>query len=237
VKHNASPFKWRHYAPDVILLCVRWYCRYSLSYRDVEQMMKERGLELDHVTVYRWVQRYAPEINKRMRPYLKMAGTSYRIDETYVKVGTQWKYLYRALDKEGQTIEFMLSAKRDISAVKRFFKKMMRADHRRLPFSISVDKHASYPDAFSSSQKEKVLPFDCRLRQTKYLTNIVEQDHRFVRRRWRAMQCFRSFHTAERTLEGVEAMHMLHKAQVKRLDGIDVAGQAKFVAELFGVAA
>ncbi len=101
MKHNASPFKWRHYAPDVILLCVRWYCRYSLSYRDVEQMMKERGLELDHVTVYRWVQRYAPEINKRMRPYLKMAGTSYRIDETYVKVATHWKYLYRALDKEG----------------------------------------------------------------------------------------------------------------------------------------
>jgi len=85
-----------------------------------------------------------------MRPHLKMSGTSFRVDETYVKVGTQWKYLYRAVDKDGQTIEFMLSAKRDISAAKRFFKKMIRADHRRLPFSISVDKHASYPDAFTS---------------------------------------------------------------------------------------
>ena len=145
--------------------------------------MKERGLELDHLTIFRWVQAYAPEINKRMRPHLKLAGASYRLDETYVKVGTQGKYLYRALNKEGNTIEFMLSAKRDITAAKRFFKKMMKADHRRLPFSSSVDKHASYPDAFTASQEEKVLPLDCRLRRTKYLTNVVEQDHRFVRRR------------------------------------------------------
>jgi IS6 family transposase len=130
----------------------------------------------------------------------------------------------------------MLSAKRDIPAVKRFFKKMMRADHRRLPFSISVDKHASYPDAFTTSQEEKVLPKDCNLRRTKYLTNIVEQDHRFVRRRWRAMQCFRSFHTAERTLEGVEALHMMRKSQVKRLNGSDVVGQVKFIETLFSIA-
>jgi len=137
VKHNSSPFKWRHFAPDVILLCVRWYCKYSLSYRDLEEMMRERGLEVDHSTVWRWVQAYAPEINKRIRPHLKLAGASYRIDETYVKVGKGWKYLYRAVDKEGNTIELLLTAKRDIPAVKRFFKKIMRADHRRLPFSIS----------------------------------------------------------------------------------------------------
>ena len=166
-----------------------------------------------------------------------MSGASLRIDETYVKVGKSWKYLYRSLDKEGNTIEFMLSAKRDIAAAKRFFKKMMRADHRRLPFSLSVDKHASYPDAFTASQEEKILPPDCKLRRTKYLTNIVEQDHRAVRRRWGAMQCFRTFHTAERTLEGVEAMHMLRKGQVKRLDGRDALGQAKFVESLFGIAA
>lgn len=199
--------------------------------------MSERGLTVDHTTVWRWVQRYAPEINKRIRPHLKLAGASYRIDETYIKVGKQWKYLYRALDKEGNTIEFMLSAKRDIPAVKRFFMKKMRADHRRLPFSLSVDKHASYPDACTASQEEKVLPKDCRLRRTKYLTNIVEQDHRFIRRRWRVMQCFRSFHTAERTLEGIETMHMLRKGQVKRLDGRDAVGQVKFVESLFGIAA
>jgi IS6 family transposase len=200
-------------------------------------MMGERGLPVDHTTIFRWVQKYAPEINKRSRPHLKLAGASYRLDETYIKVGKQWKYLYRALDKEGNTIEFMLSAKRDVCAAKRFFKKMMRADHRRLPFSISVDKHASYPEAFTTSQKEKVLPKDCKLRRTKYLTNIVEQDHRFIRRRWRAMQCFRFFHTAERTIEGVEAMHMIRKGQVKMLAENDAMGQAKSVASLFQIAA
>jgi transposase-like protein len=113
----------------------------------------------------------------------------------------------------------------------------MRADHRRLPFTIGADKHASYPEAFSTSVEKKVLPFDCKLRRVKYLNNVIEQDHRAIRRRWRAMQCFRSFHTAERTLEGIEAAHMMRKGQVKRVDGSDAAGQATFVASLFGVAA
>jgi transposase-like protein len=201
-------------------------------------MMKEqRGLDVDHTTVFRWVQTYAPEINKRIRPHLKLAGASYRIDETYIKVGKSCKYLYRAVDKEGDTIEFMLSAKRDVLAAKRFFKKMMRADHRRLPFSISVDKNAAYPEAFISSQAEKILPKDCTLRRVKYLNNIIEQDHRFIKKKVRASQCFKSFHTAERTLEGIEAMHMMRKGQVKRLCGNDGMGQAKFVASLFQIAA
>ena len=210
---------------------------YQLSYRDVEEMMKERGLEVDHSTVFRWVQRYAPEINKRIRPHLKMSGASYRVDETYIKVGKTCKYLYRAVDKEGNTIEFMLSAKRDVSAAKRFFMKMMRAEHRRLPFSISVDKNAAYPEAFSTSQEERVVPKDCKLRRVKYLNNVIEQDHRFVKKKVRASQCFKSFHTAERTLEGIEAVNMMRKGQVKRLGGRDAAGQAHFVAGLFGVAA
>ena len=236
MKHNKSPFKWRHFEPSLILLCVRWYCRYQLSYRDVEEMMKERGLEVDHTTVSRWVQRYAPEINKRIRPHLKMSGASCRVDETYIKVEKTCKYLYRAVDKEGQTIEFMLSAKRDVSAAKRFFKKMMRAEHRRLPFSISVDKNAAYPEAFSTSQAEKIVPKDCKLRRVKYLNNVIEQDHRFVKKKVRASQCFKRFHTAGRILEGVEAMNMMRKGQVKRLAGSDAMGQAKFVATLFQLA-
>ena len=118
--------------------------------------MRERGLTVDHVTIFRWVKRHVPEINKRMRPHLRMSGTSYRLDERYVKVGKEWKYLYRAIDSTSQTIEFMLSARRDVSAAKRFFKKLMRADHRRLPFAVGTDKHASYPEAFASSVKEKV---------------------------------------------------------------------------------
>ncbi len=129
--------------------------------------MRERGLDVDHSTMFRWVQRYATEINKRVRQHLKMSGTSYRVDETYIKVGKTFKYLYRAVDKEGHTIEFILSARWDVSAAKRFFKKMMRADHRRLPFTIGTDKHASYPEAFATSVAEKILPSDCKLRRVK----------------------------------------------------------------------
>jgi transposase, IS6 family len=237
VKNNSSPFKWRHFEPEIILLCVRWYFRYQLSYRDLEEMMRERGLSIDHTTIFRWVQKYAPEINKRIRPHLKLAGTSYRVDETYIKVGKSCKYLYRAVDSTGQTIEFMLSAKRDVSAAKRFFKKMMRADHRRLPFTISVDKNAAYPEAFTTSQNEQVLPQDCKLRRVKYLNNIIEQDHRFIKKSVRACLGYRSFDTAERTLQGVEAVNMIRKGQVKRLVGNDAIGQAKFVASLFQIAA
>lgn len=199
--------------------------------------MRERGLDVDHSTVFRWVQRYAPEINKRIRQHLKMSGASFRVDETYIKVGKTCKYLYRAVDKEGQTIEFMLSAKRDVCAAKRFFKKMMRAEQRRLPFSISVDKNAAYPEAFSTSQAENIVPKDCKLRRVKYLNNVIEQDHRFIKKKVRASQCFKRFHTAERTLEGIESVNMMRKGQVKRLAGRDARGQATFVASLFGVAA
>lgn len=137
----------------------------------------------------------------------------------------------------GNTIEFMISAKRDVSAAKRFFKKMMRADHRRLPFTISVDKNAAYPEAFTISQKEKVLPHDCKLRRVKYLNNIIEQDHRFIKKRVRACLGYRSFDTAERILQGFEAMHMMRKGQLKRIGGDDAEGLAKFVASLFQVAA
>lgn len=200
-------------------------------------MMHERDLCIDHTTIYRWVQRYAPEINKRIRPHLKLAGASYRVDETYIKVGKSCKYLYRAVDSTGQTIEFMLSAKRDVSAAKRFFKKMMRADHRRLPFSISVDKNAAYPEAFSTSQAELIVPKDCMLRRVKYLNNVIEQDHRFIKKKVRASQCFKSFHTAKRTLEGIESINRMRKGQVKKLAGSDAQGQAKFVESLFGIAA
>ena len=131
----------------------------------------------------------------------------------------------------------MLSARRDVSAAKRFFKKMMRADHRRLPFTISVDRNAAYPEAFTTSQQEKVLPHDCKLRRVKYLNNIIEQDHRFIKKRVRTCLGYRSFDTAERTLQGVEAVNMMRKGRVKRLDGSDAVGRAKFVESLFYVAA
>ena len=125
----------------------------------------------------------------------------------------------------------MLSDICDVSVAKRFFKKMMSAEHRRLPFSISVDKNAAYPEAFSASQVERIVPMDCKLRRVKYLNSVIEQDHRFIKKKVRASQCFKSFHTAERTLEGIEVMNMMRKGQVKRLSGNDLRGQAKFVSK------
>jgi transposase-like protein len=122
---DSDPFKWRHYEAEIILLSIRLYCRYQLSYRNLEEMMRERGLSVDHTTVFRCVQRYSPEINRRIRPHLTLAGAYYRIDETYLKVGKNREYLYRAVDKEGNRIEFMLSPKRDVAAAKRFFKSLM----------------------------------------------------------------------------------------------------------------
>ncbi len=131
----------------------------------------------------------------------------------------------------------MLSAKRDVSAAKRFFKKLMRAEHRRLPFSISVDKNAAYPEAFSTSQAERIVPKGCNLRRVKYLNNVIEQDHRFIKKKVRASQCFKRFHTAERTLEGIESINMMRKGQVKRLGERDWVGRARLVEGPFGGAA
>ena len=140
----ATPFKWRHFEAEIILLCVRWYLRYALSYRDLEEIMQERGLSVDHTTIYRWVQRYAPELEKRCRLHLKTTNDSWRVDETYIKVKGVWTYLYRAGDSQGNTLEFLLSPTRDAPAAKRFFAKALGACHtviprvcqRQLPFDL-----------------------------------------------------------------------------------------------------
>ena len=135
---KSNPFKWRHHQSEIILLCARWYLRYSLSYRNLEEMMNERGLSVDHTTIYRWVQAYGLELEKRCRPHLRPTNDSFRVDETYVKIKGQWYYLYRAVDSTGQTIDFMLTAKRDARAAKRFFRKMLKAPKHQCPRVINV---------------------------------------------------------------------------------------------------
>jgi transposase-like protein len=140
-------FKWRHFLPEVILLNVRWYCCYSLSYRDLEKMMQEREVELDHSTLNRWVLKYAPELDKRIRRHLKLTTDSWRVDETYIKIKGVWKYLYGAVDWEGSTLDFMLSDKRDGKAAARFFRKVLKGQHIQAPQVVTVDKNAAYPVA------------------------------------------------------------------------------------------
>ena len=208
-----------------------------LRYRDLEEMMAERGLSLDHTTIYRWVQRYAPELEKRCRPHLKATHDSWRVDETYVKVKKVWMYLYRAVDSQGYTLEFRLSPTRDAQAAKRFFSKTLAAPHTTTPRVITVDKNAAYPKAFHELQAEGAIPDSCELRQVKYLNTIVEQDHRFIKRRVKPGRGFFSLETAWRTLQGYEVMHMIRKGQIRGIEKGDSLGQVAFISGLFAVAA
>src|SRR5207302_3095588 len=197
VMNQQSPFKWRHFEAEIILLCVRWYLRYSLSYRDLEEMMAERGLAVDHTTIYRWVQRYAPELEQRSRPHLKATNDAWRVDETYIKIKGTWTYLYRAVDSDGNTLEFLLSPTRDAEAAKRFFCKALHVTASSIPQAcpikepmaqrttladlnttpsaprvINVDKHAAYPRAIADLKAIGGLPASVELRQVKYLNNL-----------------------------------------------------------------
>ena len=153
-----NPFKWRHFEPGLILLCVRWYLRYAVSYRALEEMMRERGLCVDHTTIYRWVQRYAPEIDKRCRPFLRRTTDSYRIDETYVRVGGAWHYLYRGVDSNGDAPDFLLRATRDRNAAIAFFRKTVGASHTTPPRVVNVDKNPAYPDRVRGHQTRGIFP-------------------------------------------------------------------------------
>ncbi|AKR13151.1 transposase (plasmid) [Bacillus thuringiensis] len=223
-------FKWKHYQPDLILLTVRWYLRYNLSFRDLVEMMKERGLSISHTTIMRWVYQYGPELDKRIRRHLKQTNDSWRVDETYIKVTGQWMYLYRAVDSKGNTIDFCLSKTRDQKAAKRFFKKALRSFHVSKQRVITVDKNPAYPIAIEQLKKEKSTPDGMQLRQQKYLNNIVEQDHRFIKKRIRSMLGLKSFDTTISILSEVEPMHMIKKEQI-------IQNQKEFVHQLFGLVA
>ena len=231
------PFKWRHFQQEIILLNVCWYCRYPLSYRNLEEMMLERGLEVDHSTINRWVLHYAPELDRRCRPHLKSTNDSWRVDETYVRVKKQWKYLYRAVDSQGNTIDFLLTARRDAEAAKRFFIKALKANHHQQPRVINVDKNPSYPPAIEQLKKYSILPEDTELRQVKYLNNIVEQDHRGVKHLINPGMSFGSFNSARRTIKGYEAMNIIRKGQINNVEKGDILGQISFINQIFGIVA
>ena len=232
-----SLFKWWHFLPEIILLNVRWYCRYPLSYRNLEEMMAERGVEVNHSTIHRWVLKFAPELDKRLHPHLSQTNDSWRVDETYIEVKGEWKYLYRAVDSAGHTLDFMLSAKRDGKAAARFFRKVLKAEHTQAPRVITVDKNAAYPVAMERLKADETIAKETELRQIKYLNNVIEQDHRNTKRIVKPMMGFKSFNSARRTLSGIEAMNTIRKGQIKGISQGNSVSQAKFVEELFGVSA
>ena len=236
VKSTENPFHWRHYEGEIILLNVRWYCSYGLSYRNLVEMMEERGLNLVHTTIMRWVHEYAPQINKKIRPYLKRTCDSWSVDETYIiKVKDKWTYLYRAVDKEGNTLDFLLRAKRDAKAASRFFKKVLKAKHTQTPRVINIDKNPALSCSLEQLKKEGVLPKKMQIRPVKYLNNIIEQDHRFIKKVTKSCLGFQSIPTASKTIAGIEAMHTLWKGQLRRSFSAGLS-RAHIVNKLFGFA-
>jgi len=236
-KRRIGSFKGRHFTSEVIQWALRWYLAFPVSYRDLASMLSDRGVEVDHTTLFRWVQVYAPTLERRIRRHLRPCNGSWRVDETYIKAKGIWTYLYRAVDSLGQTIDFLLSARRNAATAKHFLRKALRQQHPVNPRTITVDKNPAYPRAARDLKRAGQLWRFSRLRQCKYLNNIVEQDHRRIKRLVRPGLGFGSLRTARQTLAGYEAMAMIRKGQVHNLGGRDMKAQAAFVAGVFRVAA
>jgi transposase-like protein len=213
-------FKGRHFDRSVILLCVRWYLAYNLSLRNLEEMMAERDVSVDHATIHRWTLRYAPELLERFNRRKRAVTGRWHVDETYVKVRGQWRYLYRAIDRNGDTVELWFSERRNLAAAKRFLRKALERHGR--PERIVIDG--------SQTNREAILSFDTvdrlrdrsrrqlksiRIRQSAYLNNRIEQDHRAVKRRVRPMLGFKSVASARAILGGIEMVHMMGKQHAK----------------------
>ena len=199
-----------HYPLDVMLVRVRWYAAYPLSFRNIEEMMAERGVVVDHSTLHRWSMKMLPLLAAAFRRRKRPVGRSWRMDETYVKIGGQWKYLYRAVDRDGDTVDFLLRVKRDHAAARAFFERAI--DLHGVPEKITIDKSGANTAAIVSIQADSGLPIE--MRQSKYLNNIVEQDHRAVKRITRPMLGFKTFSCARILIAGIEVMHMIRKGQL-----------------------
>lgn len=219
-------FKRLHYPVDIIAQCVRWDLAYSLSLRNLEEMMAERGVIVDHSTLHRWVIRLVPLLDKAFRRHKCPAGRRWRMDETYIKIKGQWKYLYRAVDTTGQTIDFLLTAKRDSAAALRFFRKAIR--HHGEPDVVTLDKSGANTAALTTLNAGREDDECIKVRQSKYLNNLIEQDHRNIKRRIRQMLGFKSFRRAQTLLAGIELIHMIRKGQYQHPQGDGLSPAEQF---------
>jgi transposase-like protein len=212
--------KGRHFDQEIIVLCVRWYLRYKLSFRDLAEMMAERGLSPAHTTIMRWIQCYVPEFEKRWNRFARPAGRSWRVDETYVKIRGRWTYLYRAVDKEGNTVDFLLRAKRDVAAAKAFFRRAFQRQGQ-LPHKITLDGYQASHRGAAEALSEHPEGNQCKIRSSKYVNNLIEQDHRSIKLRLGPMLGLKHFRRAATTIAGIELMHRIRKDQFK-LDKLSV---------------
>ena len=203
-------FKGRHFDRDIILWAVRWYCKYGISYRELQEMLAERGVNVDHTTIYRWVQRYAPEMEKRLRWYWRNPSgfCSWHLDETYIKVNGRWAYLYRAVDSRGRTIDFYLSPRRN-------------------------SKAPTYGRALALLKREGRCPPEVEHRQIKYRNNVIECDHGKLKRIINATLGFKSMKTAYATIKGIEVMRALRKGQAENFYFGHPLGEMRLINRVF----
>lgn len=232
--HSKNDFKGRQFEACLILQAVSWYLRYPLSYRDLEEMFLERGFEVDHSTINRWVLAYAPLLEKRLRQFQRPHCGSIRIDETYIKIRGQRRFLYRAIDKHGNPVDFLLTAKRDLSAAKRFFKKMLKSEPLLAPDRIGTDGAGTFPPAIKAASQDFLLPKDPVHYVTKHLQQGIESDHFRIKKNMPKIGCFQSFNTARKTIMGFEAMLWLRKGFGFSGDW-NVLNQNELIAQCFGI--
>ena len=213
-----------HYPLEVMLVCVRWYAAYPLSLRNLEEMMAERGVIVDHATVHRWALKMLPVLAAVFRGRQRAVGSSWRMDETYIKVNGQWKYLYRAVDRLGETVDFLLTAHRDVAAARRFFERAI--DRHDVPEKITIDKSGANTAAVNGLVADSGVAIE--LRQSKYLNNLIEQDHRAIKRIVRPMLGLKDFNCARRLIAGIETMHMVKKGQLDCPEGQALSAADQF---------
>src|SRR6201997_3518377 len=221
---GARVLKRLHYPLDVILTCVRWYVAYPLSLRNLEDMMAERGVCVDHSTVHRWAIKLLPVLEKAFRLRKRPVGKSWSMDETYIRVKGEWRYLYRAVDRDGNTIDFLLRAHRDKTAARRYFEKSIAQNGATE--TVTIDKSSANLAALEAINADRETPI--KIRQSKYLNNLVEQDHRAIKRRTRPMLGFKNFRCARILLAGIELMHMIAKGQMKCARGTHLSAADQF---------
>ncbi len=208
-------FRYRRHEDEIIVLAVRWYISYRLSLRDLTEMLDERGINIHPSTIWRWVQRYVPEFEKRWDRLRRPTGSSWRVDETYVQIRGRWLYLYRAVDKEGRTIDFLLRPDRGVAAAQAFFRKAVATNQGRGPRKVTLDGHAPSRRALWLLRRDAMFWRHVQVRTNRYLNNIVEQDHRAVKRRCSAMHGFKSVRAAAVAIAGIELAHRIRKRQFR----------------------
>lgn len=231
-----SPFKHHRFPPDIILCAVRWYLRYPLSYQDVVDLLAEREIAVDRSTVYRWVVKFGPELTTRTEKHLRRASVDWHVDETYIRVGGTWRYLWRAVDANGQMVDFRLTARRDAKAAKAFLNKAIEPVRLHRPVTIVTDKAQAYRRVIREINHRYDPHFDSiRHIDHKWRNNLIESDHAAMKRFLGYRQSFRSLRSAEATLSGIETIRTIKRGHIYHQKP-GVQGEIRFINQLFDAA-